>query len=613
MVSAAVLPPQTLAQLQAASQQMQSGRPAEGKALLEQVLRVAPRSADALHLYGASLRQLGDPASAERPVRQAIAVDKRQPAFHVTLGDILQQLGLPDKAEASYRAALALNRRFLPAARQLALLLTAAGRPEDALKVTTPVFAAGPVVELGLLSAHAGALKAVGRLEEALTVYQKAAEVAPANAVADHNLAAALGDLARHAEAEAAARRALAKGLDAPETRVVQARALSGLGRFDEAEALFETAVRQRPLYADAQRDLAQLIRMRTENKARATAFIDAALQAEPRAAGLRQLKAKVLTFAGDAAGADAVLQDAVARHPDDARLLMSAVQAAIEVGDAERALAAAERVRALSPPGDDDAAMIRCEALIAMGRADEAAGLAEETARRPSHRQQALAFLFTAWRMLGDERYRTLYDYDAFVRSWTIEPPKGWTHLSDYLGDLTSALNAQHRLKTHPLDQSLRHGSQLSRLERSDDPVIRTFKEAVDAPIRAHMDALGKARDPLRSRNTGRYGFQGAWSVKLRPGGGRHVDHLHPEGWLSSACYIDLPKAVEGEGRQGWIKFGQPGAPTGGQPLPPEHYVKPEPGLLVLFPSYMWHGTMPFEGEDSRLTVAFDLVPEKR
>jgi hypothetical protein len=33
---------------------------------------------------------------------------------------------------------------------------------------------------------------------------------------------------------------------------------------------------------------------------------------------------------------------------------------------------------------------------------------------------------------------------------------------------------------------------------------------------------------------------------------------------------------------------------------------------LLALFPSYMWHGTVPFSGapDDRRLTIAFDAVP---
>ena len=82
----------------------------------------------------------------------------------------------------------------------------------------------------------------------------------------------------------------------------------------------------------------------------------------------------------------------------------------------------------------------------------------------------------------------------------------------------------------------------------------------------------------------------------------------MHPRGWLSSAFYVDVPPALA-EGRQGWLKFGEPGPPTGPR-LGPEHWVQPQPGLLALFPSYMWHGTAPFGGEAPRLTIAFDIVP---
>ncbi len=572
---------------------------------------MAPRSSDALHLYAVSLRLLGDAAGAEAPARAAIAVDKKQASFHATLGDILALLGQKDQAERSYRAALALHRFYIPAARQLTLLLTDLGRAEDALKVITPV--AGPnITDHGVLHAYAGALKEAGRLEEALAVYQRSVVAAPSSGVAEHNVAATLGDLGRSAEAEAAARRAFVKGLDAPETRLVQARALAALGRYDEAEAAFHTALKQQPLYVEGHRDLAQLVWMRTEDKHQATAALDAGLRCDPNAVALRLLKAKVLTFAGDHAGADAVLRDAALRYPADAAVQMSAAQAALEAGDPARGLVHAERGQALSPPDDVDAAGFVCEAMLGLGRADEAATVAQSIARRSPHSQQALAYLATAWRILGDPRYGELYDYAAFVRPWTIDVPNGWGSLEAYLADLTEGLNAKHRLKTHPLDQSLRQGSQIPHVLQSDNRALKAFAQAVDGPIRAHMQALGRGRDVLRSRNTGAYRFQGVWSVKLRPGGGRHVDHLHPDGWLSSACYIDLPGAVAGEGRQGWIKFGQPGVATLPK-LEPEHFVKPEPGLLVLFPSYMWHGTVPFEGPDSRLTVAFDLVPQKR
>jgi hypothetical protein len=96
---------------------------------------------------------------------------------------------------------------------------------------------------------------------------------------------------------------------------------------------------------------------------------------------------------------------------------------------------------------------------------------------------------------------------------------------------------------------------------------------------------------------------------VRLRPNG-FHADHVHPEGWLSSAFYVDLPQTMANAvGREGWLMFGQPGVRT--EPaLGAEHFIEPEPGLLTLFPSYMWHGTVPFSGDRPRLAVAVDILP---
>jgi len=41
-----------------------------------------------------------------------------------------------------------------------------------------------------------------------------------------------------------------------------------------------------------------------------------------------------------------------------------------------------------------------------------------------------------------------------------------------------------------------------------------------------------------------------------------------------------------------------------------PGRTVKPAVGKLVLFPSYFWHGTVPFASDTNRLTIAFDITP---
>jgi hypothetical protein len=64
-------------------------------------------------------------------------------------------------------------------------------------------------------------------------------------------------------------------------------------------------------------------------------------------------------------------------------------------------------------------------------------------------------------------------------------------------------------------------------------------------------------------------------------------------------------------DSREGVLTFGEPGILTA-PALPPQHDIRPAVGTLVLFPSYFWHGTVPFSGEQPRLTVAFDAVPNR-
>jgi tetratricopeptide (TPR) repeat protein len=596
------------AALQTAFERLRLGQVADAYAVLSPLVQTQPRIAEARYLFGLALEKLGDLAQAEGEYRAAIGLDKRKPQYHLALGDVLVMNGDAKAAERSFRAALGQDRRFAPAAVSLANLLAQAGRFAEALQATTPIAAAADADEQ-LLSAHAVALKGLERPEESLEAYRRAVAVAPQSGVAEHNVAAASGDLMLYPQAEASARRAFAKGLDAAETWLTLGRALQGQDRFDEADHAYREAIRRRPNYADAYRSLTHLIWMRSENLAAAAAPLDVAIGAFPDEIALRLLKSSLYDYAGETAEAYAVLAEALELDPG-AVLHTAAGRASVPL-DPLKAIAHAEAALALAP-NEVQAHLTLCEAQLAAGRADDAERTAEGLRRALPRDQHVLAYLATAWRLKGDPRYHELYDYARLVRPWRIDRPDGWSSLSAYLVDLKAALERLHNLRTHPVGQSLRQGTQTGQsLRHSQDPAIQAFFQAIDGPIRAHIAELGNGKDPLRARSLGGYAIKGIWSVRLRPGGGHHVDHIHQEGWLSSACYIDLPPAIEADGRQGWIKFGEPGAPT--QPrLGPEHFVKPEPGLLVLFPSYMWHGTVPFSGEASRLTAAFDLLPAK-
>jgi hypothetical protein len=219
------------------------------------------------------------------------------------------------------------------------------------------------------------------------------------------------------------------------------------------------------------------------------------------------------------------------------------------------------------------------------------------------------IAYQATAARQLGDAAYQSLYDYDRLVRVYDLEPPPGWKTITEFNAALVKSLAARHLFATHPLDQSLRNGSQTARnLVAERDPVIQALLAAFERPIEDYRAAIGTDPDhPMTARNLGPARLRGCWSVALRRNG-FHVNHIHPEGWISSAYYVSVPEEVRDESaKSGWIKFGEPHLAMPG--VTPAHFVQPRPARLVLFPSYMWHGTNPIRGSEQRLTVAFDAV----
>lgn len=449
------------------------------------------------------------------------------------------------------------------------------------------------------------ALKAEGLLEEALALLKRATEQNPASGVAEHNLAAALGDAGRWREAEPHIRNAFSRGLDAGESWLVHARCLQALGRLDEAERAFAQAWQRRPQLYEARRDLAQLRWMRSGDIKAALADIEAALRSAPNDERLGLVKAQVLEYAGQDEAACALLLSLAARHPANLQIVFGASQLAAKLGRGAAALSLAERACVLAP-NDLTTAIALIIACLTATQVERASLLAEAARAKAPKNQHAIALQATAWRLLGDDRYRELYDYKAFVSAALLETPPSWSTLAGYIADLVDALRRLHVFVAHPFDQSIRGGTQVPDILQCEHPALRALPKALEGPIARVLTSLGQGGDPLRSRNRGRYSFTGMWSIRMGPGG-RHIDHVHPDGWISAVCYIEVPS--QRSGTEGWIKFGQAGIHTS-PALDAEHYVDPAPGMVVLFPSYMWHGTVPFTRPEPRMTVAFDLAP---
>jgi tetratricopeptide (TPR) repeat protein len=130
--------------------------------------------------------------------------------------------------------------------------LTAAGRAAEALALTRALVASAPD-DPEALSAHAEALLGAEGPEPALSVYTRAAALAPEHPAGFAGWARCLHDLGRTAEAVAPARRAVSLALSTDDLRALPAAALTlvlclrELRRYREALAAAEEALARVP------------------------------------------------------------------------------------------------------------------------------------------------------------------------------------------------------------------------------------------------------------------------------------------------------------------------------------------------------------------------------
>lgn len=573
---------------------------------LAAIVEENPECVEALRLLAGTRQARGDIDNAEALLRKALALDPNWTPTLATLGELLLNSGRSGEAEPMLRRAA---QRLPRAALVLARHYNDQQRPAEALAIIAPLCASGQV-DAELATQHVAALAALGRQDEAIVFYRRLAEASPGNLTVTHAIAIALDAAGRPAEAERAASHVLARGHRTAAAHFTHARSLIALGDFERAEAALRDCLRLEPRLADAHSHLARLVWMRSGDLAQTTALLDQALQAFPRDDTLWAAKAAILQGAGDAKSAYACLATQAA-HPQAApALLVRAGLAALEFDPATARMLAERALRgsptsaargllaaALLGIGDARGALDQCEILLA-GAPDD---------------QYLIALQTTAWRLLDDARHLAFCDYAQLALPQQLQAPAPWRDLAGFLADLKRSLERLHDPHGHPLlFQSLRHGTETTEdLTRHADPVIQALFQAFDAPIRDYLRHIGHGSDPLRRRNDGSYRFNGSWSVRLRSAG-YHNNHVHPRGWISSACYVDLPDDMAASNHDGCLAFGEPGIATT-PPLPAQHVIRPEPGMLVLFPSYFWHGTVPFASEQTRLTVAFDVLPDVR
>jgi tetratricopeptide (TPR) repeat protein len=580
----------------------------QAEALYRQLLSAHPAHPILLARLALVLKSRGAFGEAERLLRRAIMGSPNEAALHNNLGNVLRNLDRFPDARLCYSKAIALDPSYGEAQYNLGVVLEDMDLPDEALAA----YRRAVELQTDYAAARvriAAVLRSLDKLSEALAELDAVLSLQPDSFEARYYRGLTLARLERFDDAAGDLEHAVALKPDSHDALLALANNLKGAGRHDEALTALWRVVELQPMQAEVHDDLNRLAWMagRKDMFLKSFAYVRERHGDDP---ALLFSEAQLRVQRNDANGAEPLLRRALEIAPEHGATNALLGRMLARRGRFDESFAAFAMAARVEP----NVTAYRNEFGYALmqGREHTQALAQFETARGINAADQlALAGICLAYRALGDSRYHELVNVDQFVRSYPLRLPRGYADVRAYNDALAEELAKLHTTTSEPLDQTLRGGTQTGGLLFArKSKMIEEIRDAIAEAVADYVAAMPAHADhPLLSRKEEEFGFTHSWSCKLRSSG-FHTNHVHPMGWISSAYYVSVPDALEDEiARPGWLTFGQSHLDLGGDDRP-EHFVQPAVGRLVLFPSYFWHGTVPFESPSDRLTIAFDVVP---
>mgnify|MGYP001984695445 CR=1 FL=1 len=98
-------------------------------------------------------------------------------------------------------------------------------------------------------------------------------------------------------------------------------------------------------------------------------------------------------------------------------------------------------------------------------------------------------------------------------------------------------------------------------------------------------------------------------WLISMQSGG-ELQPHIHNQGWLSGSIYINVPSKSKADSGNLVVSLGEDKDATDTR-INEKKTLDVVTGNLVLFPASLTHYTIPFESEEERIVLAFDVIPK--
>ena len=98
-------------------------------------------------------------------------------------------------------------------------------------------------------------------------------------------------------------------------------------------------------------------------------------------------------------------------------------------------------------------------------------------------------------------------------------------------------------------------------------------------------------------------------WLISMKSGS-QIRPHMHERGWLSGSIYINVPPKTNANSGNLVVCI-EDDQLINKSIKNPKNIVNVTTGSLALFPASLLHYTIPFEAQEERIVLAFDIIPK--
>jgi tetratricopeptide (TPR) repeat protein len=558
---------------------------------------IDPTNLDHINNLSEFFRQDGEILQSIRYLEKASSLVPDDVILWTKLGVAFQQAQNIDDAKVAYEKALAINPK---AAEVLSNLGTIAGDSQD-WEAAVQYFAQALAVMPGLAEVHDNmgvAQKKLGHLDDAAASHKQAIALKPDYTDAYNNLGITQQALGRFEQAAANYQHAIALQPDNVDAYNNLGNVLRELSRPEQAAASYRQAIVLRPDYAEVHNNLGTVLNALGRLK-QADASYRHAITLKPDSAEIHSNLGNVLRGLNRLAEAEASYKHAIALEPSyskayyDLGLLLLVV---------DRYEEAAEYLKH-SEHAKSRPYLLRCLYLL------DRKSLFYEQLDYLIHRGDIHP-------IIGSLISRSEIRYGINKLNLFCQAPLDYVLKTDLSNQYdfekivvktASTILNEKRIPNRNQAMLINGYQTAGNIFDLEPDLTEGIKKIIRLEIEKYRVKFKDSKEGLITNWPKDYKIRG-WLISMN-NGGELMPHMHEEGWISGSIYINVPaKSKPDSGNLVVCIEDERLTSDNKNQLKSIDVVT---GSLCLFPASLLHYTIPFEAEEERIVLAFDVTPK--